>query len=298
VLKSLVERGLLAAGVAGAWRATRRGRTLVLAYHDVVPAGERPCGDRSLHLPQESFAAQLDALVATHDVVALSTEALEPHRGRPRAIITFDDAYRGALTVGLDELERRGLPATIFVSPGLFGTVTWWDRLAEGPDGAVPAATRDAALSTHRGVAPAVEAAFGPGARALPRWAQIGTETEVLAAGARPGIALGAHTWSHANLAVLDPTALAEELERPLSWLRRSGVRTVPWLAYSYGRTSPTVSAAVAEAGYEGAFRVVGGWLPPGARSMAERFDLPRVNIPAGLSLAGFRLRTAGLLPR
>ena len=36
-----------------------------------MPQGEKIVGDRALHLPQQEFAAQLDALMTTHEVVPL-----------------------------------------------------------------------------------------------------------------------------------------------------------------------------------------------------------------------------------
>jgi peptidoglycan/xylan/chitin deacetylase (PgdA/CDA1 family) len=297
-LKHLGESLIVVSGAHRLALRRRRGQTLVLAYHNIVPAGAPPVGDASLHLSQTSFAAQLDALVATHDVISLANIDEEPGGVRPRAVITVDDGYRGAVTAGVAELARRGLPATIFVSPGLFGSTTWWDRLAEPAGGAVPPTMRDAALAVHQGRAERVLADAAPGGAPLPAWAEIATEAEVRAAAARPGITLGAHSWSHANLAALGPEDLAAELERPLEWLRGLGARGLPWLAYTYGLTSPAVTRAAEAAGYVGAFLIDGGWIPAGASARGRRFDLPRLNIPSGLSLAGFRLRTAGLLAR
>jgi len=294
--KRLAEALLTGAGVERLALRRHRARTLVLAYHNVVPAGERPCGDRSLHLPQAAFAAQLDALAATHEVVSLAAFDQAPRGDRPRAVITIDDAYRGAVTAGVGELVARGLPATVFVAPGLFGTSTWWDRLAEPAGGAVPPAVRAAALAAHQGRGPSVMAAFGLGAMSLPEWAGIASEEEVRAAATAPGITLGAHTWSHANLAALEPEDLAAELERPLRWLRGLGARAVPWLAYPYGLTSANVAKATASNGYAGAFRIEGGWIPVDAGELARRHEFPRYNVPSGLSLRGFRLRSAGLL--
>jgi len=277
-------------------RWAHRRRTLVLAYHNVVPAGDRLPGDRSLHLPQGAFAAQLDALLATHDVIPLSALYEEPRGGRPRVAITFDDAYRGAISLGVAEVEKRGIPATVFVAPGLLGATTWWDRLADQRTGAVAPEIRAAALTMHMGRAERVMAAFGPGVTSLPSWAGIATSDEVREAAAKPGITLGAHTWSHPNLTRLEPADLAEELERPLVWLSDLGRRAIPWLAFPYGLTSPAVARAAAAAGYTGALRIDGGWLPAASAAHDLRFDLPRLNVPSGLSLAGFRLRAAGLL--
>lgn len=296
IAKRLGERLLSASGADRLALWTHRRRTLVLAYHDVVPAGEHPCGDRSLHLPQRAFAAQLDALLATHEVIPLAAIHEAPSGARPRVVLTFDDAYRGAITAGLSEVVKRDLPATVFVAPGLFGTTTWWDRLADPAAGAVPAPIRNAALNTYQGLGPRVLEALGPGTSSLPPWAEIATEDEVRAAAAQPLITLGAHTWNHPNLTALSADDLAAELARPLAWLRELGDRAIPWLAYPYGLTSPTVAEAAARAGYAGAFRIDGGWMPKVQPAPAMRFDLPRLNVPSGVSLNGFRLRAAGLL--
>jgi peptidoglycan/xylan/chitin deacetylase (PgdA/CDA1 family) len=294
----VVEGALTAAGVDRLGLRAHRGRTLVLAYHNVVPAGERRCGERSLHLSCEAFAAQLDMLAASHDVVPLSAIDDEPRGARPRAIITFDDAYRGAITVGLAELERRAMPVTIFVAPGLFDTRTWWDRHADSAKGALATDVRDAALEDGRGLAEAVDAAAGRGNAALPEWAAIASEREVMRAATRPGVTLGAHTWSHANLTALDTEEIGTELERPMRWLNARSVVAQPWLAYPYGLMNSTVARVAASAGYAGAFRVDGGWLPAGGSDPAKRFSLPRMNVPGDISPAGFRLQTRGLLTR
>lgn len=290
-VKGVAEAALLGSGVAALARRRLRGRAVVLAYHNVIPDGAAPRGDRSLHLPQREFARQLDALAQTHDVVPLA--AIDaPAGSRPRVVITFDDAYRGALTAGFTELARRGLPATVFVAPGLFDTATWWDRHGDAT-GEVPAPLRWTALTAHQGVGESVLAAFGRGAESLPLWAHIAGEAEVMAAARQPGITLGAHTWSHCNLAAVPADRLATELERPLAWLRGQAASVVPWLAYPYGLSSAAVPVAARRAGYVAALLVEGGWLP-GRRG--DAFALPRQNIPSGLSLAGFRLRMAGVL--
>ena len=50
-------------------------------------------------------------------------------------------------------------------------------------------------------------------------------------------------------------------------------------------------------AGYEGAFRVEGGWMPRRAEEL-RRYALPRANVPAGASLEHFEMQTSGLLLR
>ena len=120
ILKSTLESALLRSGLASLVRRSVRGRALVLAYHNVLPDGAAPVGERALHISQHCFAEQLDHIVKVADVVPLGNlftpSSLDQ---RPRVVITFDDAYVGAVTVGVTELCQRGLPATIFVAPGL-----------------------------------------------------------------------------------------------------------------------------------------------------------------------------------
>lgn len=296
-LKAAAERIALDGGLAAASRVRMRGGTVVLAYHGIVPDGAVPAGERSLHLPQRAFAAQLDTLRRTHDIVPLQDVLLPSDGPRPRAAITFDDAYAGALTAGVEELARRGLPATFFVVPGMMGGAGfWWDRLTPpGADGLSPE-LRAEALDRGRGADAAVrDIARRRRMRAhpLPPHARPGGEALLRAAASVPGVTFGSHTWNHPNLARLAAAKLPGELETPLRWLReRFPAAAIPWLSYPYGLSTPAVASAARACGYAGALRIDGGWL----RAPADPFALPRLNVPAGLSPAGFALRAAGLL--
>lgn len=275
-----------------------RRRALVLAYHNVVPDAIDGLGDRSLHLRRADFAAQLDALADTHDVVPLADlVATRTAARRPRAAITFDDAYSGAVTLGVNEVVARRLPATIFVAPAYVGGGSfWWDALADPHLGLRPD-VRARALTDFRGSDAAVRRwAIEAGvavAEEMHPVARVATEADVLAAAARPGITVGSHSWSHANLTRLSPDELMDELSKSLTWLRERLPNPLPWVTYPYGAFNSEVATAAARAGYEAALAINGGWVrtPPG-----DRFGIPRVNIPAGISVAGFQLRAAGFL--
>lgn len=300
VLKRSIERVLCRSGLAGLARLHRREGTLVLAYHNIVPEGGGGGGDRSLHLAQREFGRQLDLVQRTHDVVPLSQLAAPPRGRRPRVVVTFDDAYQGACTAGVEELSRRGLPATIFVTPGFTGGKSfWWDALARPGDGGLPGALRDRCLTALRGRDAEVRrwaAERGVPLHAVAPHQTGATEAQLEAASRVGGITLAAHTWSHPNLAALDPDELEEEMVRPLRWLRERFEGVLPWLTYPYGLTSAGVEAAARRAGYEGAFRVEGGWMPRGGAAVRPH-ALPRSNVPAGASLEHFEMRTSGLLP-
>ncbi len=287
----------MASGIVALVRQRHNRDVLILAYHNVLPHGALPMGDRSLHLPVSQFVEQLDILAETHQVVALGSVATPTTADRPRVVITFDDAYAHALSIAIPELVRRRLPATIFVAPGLLGGYTWWDRIADPQLAAVPQAERTLALTELVGNGDAIlrDPRFPHRNDLLPTM-RIATEPEVRAASELPGISIGSHTWSHRCMAGLDEDATTEELDRSMRWLRERFPSFIPWVSYPYGLFSEQTTAVAARLGYVGGLRVDGGWLRGG--SPADSLSLPRYNVSAGLSSEGFRIRLGGLLTR
>lgn len=300
-VKYAVERALTISGGAAISRRKHRQQFLVLAYHNIAPTGSERAGDKSLHMPQCIFAEQLDALLNTHDVISLQDalpifEADDSSHTRPRVAITFDDAYAGALTAGIEELRTRGLPATVFITPTFVdGGVFWWDVLADSKTGLDPQ-LRERALTTGRGLnasvlALAQDSELRP--REMPAHAR-GASTNMLDMALKyERLTFAAHTWSHPNLIALTDTELANELSKPLAWLERFGDRALPMTSYPYGLADERVQRATQDAGYSAGFMIDGGWtaLPP-----HDSFAIPRLNVPAGVSRDGFILRTAGLV--
>ncbi len=300
VLKMLAESMLLHGGPATLGRRAVQGRTLILAYHNILPAGSDPGLDGSLHLTQASFARQLDVLQDSFDVIPLA-QVLDPVRpdARPRVAITFDDAYRGAVRVGTHELAERGLPATYFVAPAFIGGRSfWWDVIQDSQGDGLVSSRREAALVAMAGRDEQVrqwarESGWssrepGPDARCI-------DEEELRDSLDQDGMSVGSHTWGHPNLTCLSASELKEELETSLSWLKARFPGVLPWLSYPYGLESPKVQAAARAAGYVAALRVNGGWM---SSSTSNSFEIPRFNVPAGLSLDGFRLRLSGMFCR
>lgn len=295
-LKRVAEHALVGSGIEHLARRRKVGGTIVLAYHNVLPKGERQSGDMSLHLPVDNFIRQLDVLQETHDVVSLeSVLRFDKPGNRPRVAITFDDAYAGALTSGMPELVRRDLPATVFVAPGILGSTTWWDILADPAIGEVPQVKRSYALDSLSGRQSAVLSWAGAESESHRGMLQrIATGDELKSAATYPGLALASHTWSHPDLTSIAADDIDVELADSLHWLRETFSNVLPWLSYPYGRCNDTVESAVRSNGYSAAFRVEGGWVSPEHRSRPT--FIPRFNVPAGISIEGFRLRLAGLI--
>ncbi len=294
-LKRAIEVLLARGGPAAAARRTRRGKALVLAYHNIVPAGAPPAGERSLHLSADLFKRQLDLVQRWLTVVPAADLVGPANDGRARVVVTFDDAYRGAVTIALAELRDRGLPATMFVAPGrLNGDAFWWDALAGG--GAVLPQIRHEAMEALRGEERAVRAWAADRGLALHDVPDLWrtASADELAAAAYPGLTLGSHSWSHPNLARLSAADLGRELAASHDWLAAQFPHAyVPWLAFPYGRFSSEVCDAAGARGFVGALRIDGGWtrLP-----LEEPLATPRMNVPAGLSADGFALRISGLM--
>jgi peptidoglycan/xylan/chitin deacetylase (PgdA/CDA1 family) len=299
LIKTGIEASLCRSGATRLVRRRHIGDTLVLAWHNIIPDGLPAGGDRSLHLPRAVFARQLDLLRRTHDVVPIEALLERPAPSRwPRAVITFDDAYQGAITVGVEELRRRRLPATFFVAPAYVGGASfWWDALADAGAAGPPPEVREHALTELGGRESDVRrwaAGAGLRTRDLPSYQTCATERQLQAV-AGDGITFGSHSWGHPWLPALDGEALRRELEGPRGWLAARFPNVVDWLAYPYGGFSAEVARAAAAAGYVGALRVEGGWVGRAAPRGEARFRLPRYNVPAGLSAAGFELRISGI---
>jgi peptidoglycan/xylan/chitin deacetylase (PgdA/CDA1 family) len=272
--------------------------TLVLAYHNIRPAGEAAAGEHALHLPWAQFCEHLDLLAGHAEIVSLASTSTPGHsHNRPRVALTFDDAYAGAVEFALPEVSRRGLTASMFVAPGLLGGRSfWWDQLAGPLGGVLPADVRGFALETLAGRQDRVAAWAAerrlPWTESMPAWAVGASAAALRSAASLPGITIGAHSWSHPNLAALTGEALTQELQAPRQWMREQGLGTGDWLAYPYGRAGADTAQAAEAAGYVGALRVSGGFV----RADVHRHQLPRLNVPAQLSGAGLRLRLAGWL--
>ncbi|NLG63528.1 MAG: polysaccharide deacetylase family protein [Candidatus Cloacimonetes bacterium] len=291
IARTLVEGVATRSGLAALSRRQAAGSVAILAFHNVVPPEDAGQGDTSLHLPLPRFIQQIERVARTHEIVDLET-ALSGPGHRPRAVLTFDDAYRGAVTLALPELRKRGLPATVFVAPALLGqSTTWWDDL--GAAGLMNDARRDDALTTLQGRAERVRDELGIMPASLPHSYGIATVDE-LRAHTRDGVTLGSHSWAHEHLPSLTAGELRESLVNTRDWLRSSGMPFVDCLALPYGAGSQQVASVADDIGHSAVLLVRGGLL----RHPFDAATVPRINVPAGLTREGLELRTSGIFTR
>lgn len=296
-IKENAYRTLVKVGAASFARKWNSDSAVILAYHNIVPRGESFAGEDPLHLGQDEFAEQLDRLSTTHRILGLEELLGSKPASRPRAAITFDDGYLGAVSVGLEELRLRDLPATYFVSPALLGRATfWWDALASANSGFVSPTVRRHALTDLRGRQEQILAwAECEGIRRgeVPEHCRSARLEELRQAASLPGVTIGSHTWSHPNMRRISPIDLNREVERSSSWLMRKVESYSPWLAYPYGIV-PDLPELVSESGVQVAFSTRGEFTQPEDPNL-DSMRIPRINISSGISRSRFELLTSGI---
>ncbi len=270
----------------------------VLCFHNVVQGEETGRGDRSLHMDREHFDDILAWLSSRYHVLPLAEIVCRVREGRPvggAAALTFDDAYRGVLRNALPLLGKRALPATVFVVTDFLERprCTWWDTLAER--GHLTAETRGTCLERYHGLHDEVAAALpeAAGTEDLPESLLPASGDEVVAA-VGGDIEIGSHTSRHANLAALDPITLSRELNDSRHSIGIRFGREPESVAYPYGLWSPGVRDAARSAGYSAGFALGNRALSAGA----DPYAIPRINVPATISLDALACWAAGLRAR
>ncbi len=197
---------------------------------------------------------------------------------RPLLAVTFDDGYRDNLTVACPALERSGIYATVFVTPGAQSGVRemWWDELtrlvmgraaadideawtlsrADDPTPSharyrqlfddlrrAPVASRDTILARLRA---------GDGLDSPARHPLLERD-EIAKLDASPAIEVGAHTMTHPVLSALRPSQQFEEIAASRAGLEVILGRPPTSFAYPFGTPADydrSSVRAVARAGF------------------------------------------------
>ena len=302
-IKRGLEIAVVRSGIADRRARDPKRRRLILAYHNVVADDDPPWGERALHLKRSLFEQHIDLLQEKGRIVPLRELLEDVDQGlgdRPRFALTFDDAYRGAIEAIESFLVPRGIPCTVFINPGLIGIEAfWWDRVAEVHGGGIPIAARRQYLEEFRGETESIEAHLrraGPLVLSPPsqRYAPPGLDelTHLRSLGGL--VQLGSHTWSHPNLVALSSPEVQTEISRCRSWLETFSGTGAGILAYPYGLATSQVRGDTKTAGCEYGVLVEGSHLPETDADLAP-FALPRLPVPAGLSVEGLMVRVAGI---
>jgi peptidoglycan/xylan/chitin deacetylase (PgdA/CDA1 family) len=216
--------------------------------------------------------------------------ALDAGRLPPRAaVLTFDDGYGDTVDRVLPLLERNGVPATVFVTPGTPGEAFWWDELAgmllqqpvsptlelelrgrkqlwslsdQGASSVNQVRSRRHALSAVaaelRGLSVAerdeqmsrIRAWSGrPEARVAAAHRGLTVE-EIRHLAKSRQIEIGAHTMSHPVLPSLPESAQLREIEESRSCLEWITGKAVTLFSYPHGSYTASTMAAVRNSGF------------------------------------------------
>jgi peptidoglycan/xylan/chitin deacetylase (PgdA/CDA1 family) len=289
MLSTLWYSALRSAGVPAAARRLRRG-AVVLCYHNVV-AAPPAVGDPATHLGMDRLEDQLGWLKARYEIVPLTELVDRLEHGRPLrrvAALTFDDAYTGFFAHAWPLLKQLGLPATVFVVAGKAGSDEpfWWDRPAEP----LLEETRRRYLEAFAGDEERIVATLTRPGRETPAECRPADWSDIAAA-AREGLAVGAHSTTHCNLTKLADEDLNREIVCCRTLIEQQTGVTPQFFAYPYGLWNARVRASVRRCGYRAALSLSYGL----ANGGSDRWALPRVNVPASIGMAAFEAWAAGL---
>jgi peptidoglycan/xylan/chitin deacetylase (PgdA/CDA1 family) len=223
----------------GAWFARPGERTVILCYHSVHD--DKPYASIS---PAE-FERHLSWLRDHCEVVPFSEASAGPARGRSRVAITFDDGYADNAEIAAPLLLRYGLPATFFLTAGLI--------------------ERDPAVLAH----------FAADRRARVEDIETLSWPQIRAMHGQ-GFSIGAHSYSHQNLAALTPAKCLRELTRSKELIEQRLGATVSAMAYPYGKLGRHVNADTIAAARAAGFRQAAAIAFRSVQARDEPLALPR----------------------
>jgi peptidoglycan/xylan/chitin deacetylase (PgdA/CDA1 family) len=202
------------------------GRAVILYYHGI---------------PDEAaakFTAQMDALLQRAKPVAAGWQGDLPP-GSLQAAVTFDDGFVSVLRNALPVLEKRGIPATIFVPSGYVGALAGWIKNPTFREGRGMIMDRD----------------------------------QLLAALRHPSVTIGSHTITHPRLDRLGEAELARELVESRRSLEDLLGCTVSLFSFPHGIYTLKALEVARSAGYSRVF----GIQPSCAQQRLNAFVMGRV---------------------
>jgi peptidoglycan/xylan/chitin deacetylase (PgdA/CDA1 family) len=216
--------------------------TCVVLYYHSVPEAQR-----------NAFARQMDIVtqLTTPTSIDATTQLLP---GRRYCCITFDDGFEDAIDNAVPELQKRSIPATVFVTAGFLGQCAeWW-----------PLGTSE----RQRRVAPAA------------RLRQLPTDL----------ISVGSHSVTHPYLARLSEMEAKRELCDSRVMLQDVIQRKISTFSFPYGNFNDRLVAWCREAGYQRVFTT----RPGSAFQNANEFVTGRVPVDPTDWEVEFRLKLLG----
>jgi peptidoglycan/xylan/chitin deacetylase (PgdA/CDA1 family) len=293
LLKSGLGAALTATGVdrlIGAMTGVAR-LPLIVGYHRVVEtaAPERPAATPAMTVSVPTFVRQLEWIGRRRTFVSLDEIGAQLASGQdwttPVAAVTFDDGYQDVYEHALPVLQRKGIPAAVFVITDAMGAsapfthdrlylllARDWARtgpmlerlgalgpgsaMARSPFGAMRHFLTTRSQSRIERLIALLEQHVGPAGDAPAAMRPL--TWDMVSAMHRAGVTIGSHTRTHPVLTSEHPSRVQDELGSSREAIERRLGGTVRHFAYPDGGFDAPVVAAVADAGYRFAYTACG----------------------------------------
>lgn len=267
----------------------RRGAVAVLTFHRVLDDAEfqRTCSLPGIVVRRRTFESLADYVAGTYEAVDFAAAA-ETLPGQLRVMFTFDDGWKDNHTNALPVMRAHGIPAAIFICPGLVGrTLPFWPEViasllsnATPPVGGAEIEWIIEALKTYsterrdQFIARLYELyppAGGSDAYSSDRTVSWDDIREMDAA----GINIGCHTQTHQILTTVTEQTARAEIRESKRAIEAELHKECDLFAYPNGNSSAETRQILAEEGFSAAFTTQrGAWT--GGR---DRMALPRLNV-------------------
>ncbi|MGH9890400.1 MAG: polysaccharide deacetylase family protein [bacterium] len=239
MVKERLKRTLMVAGRLVPRNPERR--VVVLCYHSIHPHKPFASATPGLFAEHLAWLSKHCDCIPFSDVIEVAGRS---DRNRPAVAITFDDGHADNFDVALPLLEQGGLQATFFVTVGLV------EQDSE---------VIDRFLRTR-----------GPYEDIRPlTWGQV---VELR----RRGMDVGAHSYSHPNLAGLEPDRLIWELARAKEIMEERVGEEVTMMAYPFGKPKRHFTIEVIEMVERVGYRRAAAVLYRSVRPSDSPFAIPR----------------------
>lgn len=253
-------------------------RLRILGYHDVEDG--------------PGFEAQMRHLMRHYRMVDAADVCAAVEGARPlpkRAVwVTFDDGDPSVVDVGAPILKALGVPATLFVCPGVIDTdrPLWFQavRASRGRD-----AER---LLTELKRLPAIERAARLSAVVQGAVSVRQLTIDELRVFVEAGGTVANHTWDHPLLDQVTPEEVERQIVRAHTWLSRHFAGHPLVFAFPNGNASLHADPVLTDLGYSAAVL-----FDHRVGSLDHAFSLSRVRVNSTDSAARFRAAVSGAHP-
>jgi peptidoglycan/xylan/chitin deacetylase (PgdA/CDA1 family) len=246
----------------------RRGAVVVLTFHRVLNDTEfrHTCSLPGIVVRKPTFEKLARYVAARHEAVDFD-RAVQPPATKLRVMFTFDDGWKDNYTNALPVLRDHGIPATIFVCPGLVGrTLPFWPELvtallsqASPPAGGAeieklietlktyPTERREQFINGLYKLHAPIEARNAHRGDSTVLWEDI---REMDAAGIR----FGCHTHTHQILTAVPAQTARQEIRDSKRAIEAALYRRCDLFAYPNGNSSAATRRILTEEGFSAAF--------------------------------------------